>query len=155
VSRFHSYCNTAAAVLTAYDGQEPFSIAMKKFFAGHKKYGSRDRKMIAHLCYCYLRTALLFEEGSPVEKIIRGLFLCSAAPDEMLRQLRPEWNEQTHLHPDEKIKLLLPGKTSQHLFPFAEEVSMGIDLQQFSLSHLVQPDLFSGPGRQNQQLYTN
>ncbi|MGQ0739389.1 MAG: Fmu (Sun) domain-containing protein [Bacteroidota bacterium] len=142
MSRFHSYCNTAAAVLSSYDGQEPFSLALKKFFTGQKKFGSRDRKMMAHLCYCYFRAAALFDSESPEEKIIKGLFLCSTEPDELLKQLRPEWNERIYLPAEEKIALLSPGKTIQHLFPFAAELSGGIDASQFSLSHLIQPDFF-------------
>jgi len=60
----------------------------------------------------------------------------------MLQQLKPEWNEKTNLLPEEKISLLSTGKTMEHLFPFADELSQGINISQFSLSHLIQPDLF-------------
>src|SRR2546430_1733752 len=55
MGRYHSYLNTAKKILQQYKGEEPFSSFIKKFFSAEKKYGSKDRKQITHLCYCFLR----------------------------------------------------------------------------------------------------
>jgi len=55
MSRYFSYLNSTKGILSAYNGEEPFASFIKKYFAVHKKFGSRDRKQISHLCYCYFR----------------------------------------------------------------------------------------------------
>jgi 16S rRNA (cytosine967-C5)-methyltransferase len=142
VNRYYSYVNTARQILGAYPGEEPFSSFLKKFFSTNKKYGSRDRKSIGHLCYCYFRTTHALHDLPVDEKIPAALFLCSSAKDDILATLKPEWNDITSLVPGKKADVLgidaFPGK----LFPWQDELSEGIDMEKFSLSHLVQPDLF-------------
>jgi 16S rRNA (cytosine967-C5)-methyltransferase len=142
VSRFHSYINSAKEILLNYTGEEPFGSYIKKFFAANKKYGSRDRKQISHLCYCYFRLGQAVP-GKPVEeRILLALFLCSDKQDEMLALLRPEWNEMVDFNFEDKCKAagisLQPGT----IFPWLTELSEGIDPQYFVSSFLVQPDLF-------------
>ncbi len=147
VSRFYSYLNTAVAILSDYRGEVPFSISLKKFFAENKKHGSRDRKEIAALCYAYFRTARLFENDTMEEKILKGIFLCSTGPNELLQQLRPDWNEKINADVEEKCSMINPDSyrdqcTTLKLFPWQDELSEGIDVVVFSESFLVQPDLF-------------
>ena len=75
MSRYHSYLNTAVTILTNYKGEEPFAGYIKKFFAANKKYGSKDRKSISHLCYCYFRTGKALPKLSVEDRIVAGLFL--------------------------------------------------------------------------------
>ncbi len=42
-------------LLESYSYPSPFHIHLKKWFKGKKKFGSRDRKAIAELCYGYWR----------------------------------------------------------------------------------------------------
>ena len=147
MSRFHSYLNTAVSVLSAYKGEVPFAVTLKKFFAENKKHGSRDRKEIAALCYAYFRAARLFENDTMEEKILKSVFLCSAGPNELLAQLRPGWNERIGAGIEEKCSMLnvLPiaiGSSIFNLFPWKEELSEGIDFEKFATSFLIQPDLF-------------
>lgn len=142
VSRFHSYINTAAAILSAYSGNEPFATCIKKYFAANKKHGSGDRKMISHLCYCYFRTARIFETDSPDQKILKSLFLCSKEQHPVLAQLKPEWNEKVQLTVAEKFHLLDINKPVTGLFPFSDQLSHNIDAEAFALSLLIQPDLY-------------
>jgi 16S rRNA (cytosine967-C5)-methyltransferase len=140
VSRYHSYLNSAVKIIEQYKGDEPFASFLKKFFAANKKYGSKDRKQIAHLCYCYFR---LGKAGSGItveEKILTGLFLCSDSPDEILALLRPEWNKNVHLPLQEKLSSI-PFSLSS-VFQWANELSSGIDHDRFAESFLTQPDLF-------------
>ena len=149
MSRYHSYLNTASSILGKYKGEEPFASFLKKCFAADKKYGSKDRKHIAHFCYCYFRTANLFKEDSTEEKLLKGLFLCSSETNELLQKLKPEWNSTTGLSAEEKCSMLngqcLPAGqagSTLNLFPFNDELSNAVELLQYSKSFLIQPDLF-------------
>ena len=84
MNRYYSYLNTAVAILNDYSGQEPFALFLKRFFSQHKKYGSKDRKMISHLCYSYFRLGKAFPDLQVDNRIILGFFFSSQAPSEML-----------------------------------------------------------------------
>ena len=166
MSRHHSHLNTAVAVIKEYTGEEPclsgrqaLANYLKKFFSSNKKYGSKDRKSISHLCYCYYRAAPPPPEGgseepgiSVEERIITGLFLCSIEPNELLENLRPEWNGKVGLSLQEKCSLAAEALAKEamlnvqcsmnNMFPFANELSDGLDAAAFAKSFLIQPDLF-------------
>ncbi|HRO70109.1 MAG TPA: Fmu (Sun) domain-containing protein [Chitinophagaceae bacterium] len=141
MSRFHSYINSAKEILSAYDGQEPFASFLKKYFSLHKKFGSRDRKQVSHLCYCYFRLGKAHVDMSVEEKIVLGLFLCSTAPNELLEGLKPDWNQQVTRTLTDKL-VTLGIKDSINVFPWKEELSEGIDFDLFNVSFFIQPDLF-------------
>ena len=46
---------TVSNLLLTYDGKEPLHLYLRKYFATHKKHGSKDRKLIAALIYSYFR----------------------------------------------------------------------------------------------------
>jgi 16S rRNA (cytosine967-C5)-methyltransferase len=148
VSRFHSYLNSAATILSIYKGEEPFATFLKKYFAQHKKYGSKDRKQIGHLCYCYFRSAPHPPKGEKTissnieEEILKGLFLCSTGENEILQILKPDWNERVSLSVKEKCSILNLQYSIFNIFPWANELSDGIDYEKFCESFLTQPDLF-------------
>ncbi|MBI3137945.1 MAG: Fmu (Sun) domain-containing protein [Sphingobacteriales bacterium] len=142
MSRWHSYINSAVSILTGYSGKEPFAAYLKKYFAANKKYGSKDRKQIAHLAYCYFRAGLALPDIAMEEKLLMALFLCSRQPDPLLSSLRPEWDEKYLLDVKEKLLLLGLEKNPNRFFPWIQQLSKGIDLEAFSTSFLVQPDLF-------------
>lgn len=148
MSRFHSYLNSAATILSLYKGEEPFATFLKKYFAQYKKYGSKDRKRIGHLCYCYFRSAPHPPKGEKTissnieEEILKGLFLCSTGENEILRILKPEWNERVGLSVKEKCSILNLQYSIFNIFPWANELSDGIDFEKFCESFLTQPDLF-------------
>lgn len=147
MSRYHSYLNSTVSILTSYRGGEPFALALKKYFSVNKKFGSRDRKLIASLCYAYFRAARLFEKDTTKEKILKSFFLCSALPNELLSELRPEWNDYITTGAEEKYSMLNPDGYRDHsslsaLFPWSDELSDGIDEMAYLVSLLVQPNLF-------------
>ena len=125
-----------------YDGQQPFHHFIKQFFSLHKKYGSRDRKQIAQLCYGYFRLGL-WAKNKPVEEAIPiALFLCTDQPHPLLAALHPVWNEKHAAGIQEKITLAGITAESFAIFPFSEELSEDIAIGDFNLSHLQQPDVF-------------
>lgn len=149
MSRFHSYINTAKTILSLYHGDIPFSSFLKNLFSKEKKYGSRDRRMISSLCYNYLRIGKAQPDASGEERLLTGLFLCSDAPNEILQNEKPEWNEKIHFPLAQKI--LITGIDVETIFPFISELSAGIDINAFNASFLIQPKLFIRlrPGKQS------
>lgn len=137
-----SHVNSAVSIINDYTGDEPFPSFIKKYFAKYKKFGSKDRKQISHLCYCYFRLGKAMTGRPAEERILIGLFLCSSQSDEVLQALRPEWNEKIQMPVEEKCSMLNIQCSTFNLFSFADELSEGIEREQFSLSHLEQPDLF-------------
>src|SRR5689334_6607895 len=117
MSRYHSHINSAIDILKRYKCEELFASYLKKHFAANKKYSSKDRKQVSHLCYCYLRIGKMNSELPMEERLTFALSLCS---DE---------NNQVPDHFND-------------MFPFVSSLSDGIDQQAFILSHLKQPDLF-------------
>ena len=76
------------------------------------------------------------------ERILFGLFLCSTEPNEILRDLRPDWNEKVTLSLNEKCSILNVQCSIFNVFPWKEELSDGIEYEKFCESFFVQPDLF-------------
>jgi len=146
---YHSYLNSAREILDQYgeekvglQSRQPFSSFLKKYFAQHKKHGSNDRKQISHLCYCFFRLGKLSPDLSVEEKILAGLFLCSNKPNNILSELKPEWNAQVEQSAKEKLLTLDHSLRIDEIFPWRKELSNGIEYGQFCESFFIQPDLF-------------
>jgi 16S rRNA (cytosine967-C5)-methyltransferase len=94
MSRFHSYINSAETVIKSYKAGAPLTHHLKLFFQMDKKFGSRDRRIIAALCYHYYRCARLFNaEESFEQNVIKSSFLCETSDNEFLKNIAPELNE--------------------------------------------------------------
>jgi len=140
MSKYHSHISSAQKITDAYKGEEPFVHFIRKYFAANKKYGSKDRKAIASLCYNYFRTATALIEKSKDDQFILPVFLCEQTPNELLAFFYPELNEKIGLSVKEKIALIQIDE--QKLFPFHDQLSQELDQRSFSLSFLQQPKLF-------------
>src|SRR5690349_10968196 len=108
---FENYLRTAFTLIQQYDGSIPLNNFLKQYFAQHKKFGSRDRRYITHLCYCFYRAAPNYQidalkgidENVTRQQIITALFLCSQNQNELLERFNPEWNKKTECTIEEKI----------------------------------------------------
>lgn len=138
--RYHSYLNSAKAIIESYRAEVPLAVYLKKYFSSNKKYGSKDRKQIATLCYNFYRLGKAVPQLPVEEKIIVAVFLCENKSNEFLHFHKPEWNEIITKPLAEKM--LIAGITGEDVFPWAEELSMGIDAELFRHSFFYQPDLF-------------
>ena len=123
-----------------YQGEEPFSSFIRKYFSENKKFGSRDRKQITHLCYCFFRLGRAAMGLSIEERILTGLFLSTVAFNEMLDVLRPEWNKRINSSVMEKCSML--NIQCSTVFPWEEELGEKIEYEKFCSSFFIQPDLF-------------
>ncbi|MBS1949360.1 MAG: Fmu (Sun) domain-containing protein [Bacteroidetes bacterium] len=140
--KFESHLTTASEILYHYNGKEPFAYFIKKIFRQNKKYGATDRRTITHLCYCYFRLGHSLKAISLKEKILAGVFLCNQTPYELLAYFKPEWNAGIDLPLAKKIPMIHCPLAVQDIFPWKEQLSDGIDHENFFCSFLTQPDLF-------------
>ena len=91
--RFQSYFNTAISLITTYDGSVPLVHFLKHYFSQHKKHGSKDRRFIAHLCYCFYRLGHSLYEISVEEKLKAAIYLCNNEAGEWHILFNENWNE--------------------------------------------------------------
>jgi 16S rRNA (cytosine967-C5)-methyltransferase len=142
LSRFYSYINSATAIIQQYNGTEPLAAFLKKYFTVNKKYGSKDRKQISHLIYCYFRLGKASVNDDMQERLLTALFLGSHQSQAILEALRPEWNEQVSAATGDKLALLSSPIDLTTIFPWHSLLSEGVEAAQFSAAHLQQPYLF-------------
>ena len=144
MSRFHSYLNSAVTILSGYDGTQPFSLYIKRFFSRNKKYGSRDRWLISDYCFFYFRLGRAFQHLDMEERILTGIFLCSTHSNRMLETHRPDWDSHVIYPLDEKLKYLglNPEQVLEELFPWRDQLSEDINAAEFARSYFIKPDVF-------------
>lgn len=149
-----AYINTAQQILHEYHGEEPFHSFLKKFFGTNKKFGSRDRKQIAHLCYCFFRLGKSLKEVSISERLMLGLFLCTNSRSLLLQKMNAELSDSTEKNLSEKIKMVQDqyGFDVVDIFPYHNNLSDQTEHYFFSLSFLIQPPAYLRirPGNKNE-----
>lgn len=150
MQRFLSYLDTACKIISDYEGEIPFAQYIKNFFKAHRKAGSQDRKNIAQLCYGYFRIGNTLSNEPVKEQILKGLFLNSSSPSQLLEQLCPQWAKQVTLPITEKQSLI--SNTNHWLiFPARDQLNQDLPVQEFENSHFVKPLHFMRvrPGNEN------
>lgn len=142
---YHSYQSTASSILTSFSFKESFPVYLKKFFKQHKKYGSRDRKIIADLCFGFFRIGNAATSYSLVEQMIMGYFLTHEVDGGYLAYANPVLAEKIGESVNIKIEIIreqFSGFQLSELFPCPASVSSDIDQHAFSLHHLRKPSFF-------------
>ncbi len=145
---FEHYLRNSSQLLQQYKGEVPFSAWIKNYFKKHKKFGSKDRKTITHLCYCFFRLGNAFSHIPVEEKILAGLFLADNRHNDLLCYFKPEWNKSIESNTDEKLAIVAASfhtnvqSVLDNIFLWKNELSDNIDANGFAISHLIQPDLF-------------
>jgi 16S rRNA (cytosine967-C5)-methyltransferase len=139
-----AYLNTAQEILKKYAGEEPFSSFLKKYFKEHKQFGSRDRKQIAHLCYCFFRLGKSLRNYSIDESLAIAVYLCNTSSSPVLEKINPQWNEQAELDVDWKINQIKKEYDFklEDIFPWGENFSDLLDCNSFVRSFFIQPQTF-------------
>lgn len=142
MSIHNSHLNSAVLIIKSYNGTEPFHLFIKKYFASSKKFGSRDRKQISSLCYNYFRLGHSVNHLPPEKKILTGTFLCQNKKSAFIESIMPEWNKLIEQPFKKKLSAIDSQFSLLDIFPYNEELSDGIDRENFNKSFLIQPDLF-------------
>ncbi|MEO8710887.1 MAG: methyltransferase domain-containing protein [Parafilimonas sp.] len=144
--RFQSYFNTAIKIIQLYDGATPLHHFLKQYFPQHKKHGSKDRKIITHVCYNFFRLGKSFAQKSIEEKLKVAIFLFNdnagggwslLYDDEWIINWNALLTERIHF-----IKTKYASFDLKDIFPFANEASEGLDIDAFIQSFFIQPDVF-------------
>ena len=138
--RYQSYLNTSKKIIELYKGEEPLASYLKKFFAANKKYGSKDRKYIASLCYAYFRLGKAATVATADDNILTGLFLSETIYNEVIHFFKPQWDEWIGKPVEEKIAFI--NFSEKNIFPFKEELTAAVSHPKFCVSFLQQPKLF-------------
>ncbi|RYZ60325.1 MAG: Fmu (Sun) domain-containing protein, partial [Chitinophagaceae bacterium] len=135
-----AHVRSATEILKQYDGKVPFAAWLKGYFKEHKKFGSKDRRLVADLCFCYFRLGHALPQFSVEDRILAGQALCHPGSG-FVAQAKPEWLPMENVPLGQKLNFLR-NEASQQIFPFAEKISPEIEKQAFVLSFLQQPDVF-------------
>jgi 16S rRNA (cytosine967-C5)-methyltransferase len=139
---YSSHLAVAKNLISFYDPAQSFNQYLKKYFSQHKKYGSRDRKLISALCYDFFRLGFAFRDHSYEERILIAFFLCEDKQSQLLASLKPGWNEMISAPLDQKLAAQNWEAIVDNIFPFKEELTEQIDTRKFAISFLHQPKLF-------------
>jgi 16S rRNA (cytosine967-C5)-methyltransferase len=129
-----SRLRTAEVVLAHYDGDIPFPQHLKAFFRDNRRFGSRDRREVADLCYGFFRLGHALSALPLRQRIEAGMLIDTATGS---------FDALADLHPDFRPEDILPAH---------DLLSEGLDGPPFLRSHLRQPDLFIRirPGRRQE-----
>jgi 16S rRNA (cytosine967-C5)-methyltransferase len=143
MSRFYSYLNTSKKIIENFSGETPLAIYLKKYFNQEKKFGSKDRKQIASLVYNYYRIATGFSQNDDLEThLLLATFLCENMHNQVLANVKPDWNDNIEMPLLEKIKLTNLDFSIENIFPFQNELSKGVIKKDYEEAFLKQPKLF-------------
>ena len=142
MSRYYSWLNASKELISRYEGKEPFASFTKKYFAQHKKYGSRDRKIISQLCFGFFRLGNAFDQQPVDERILLGAFLSSTNPGDVISELRPLWYENISLTAPQKFSYLQAKEEWSKVFSHSFELSDKIDKIAYQEALFKQPLLF-------------
>lgn len=142
---YHSYQSTASSILGSFSFKESFPVYLKKFFKQHKKYGSRDRKIIADLCFGFFRIGNAASAHSLIDQVVIGYFLTHDVDRGYLAFAYPSLVDKIGETIDVKIAIIreqFKGFQLAELFPCHASVSADIDQHDFALHHLRKPSFF-------------
>lgn len=143
--RFQSYFNTAVKIISLYDGFTPLTYFLKQYFSENKKHGSTDRKFITQACYNYYRPGFALKDVSIEERLKVALFLCNSNAGEWsILYNDTDWLDHWNIQLRKRIFFIqsIYNFSFEDIFPLNDELSEGIDVEHFTLSHLIQPDFF-------------
>jgi 16S rRNA (cytosine967-C5)-methyltransferase len=143
--KFDNLLRYAVRVLNSYSGEFPLHSWLKNFFRENPQMGSRDRKQVSEMVYCYFRLGHSLKNISKEDRILIGIFLCNHEKEQILEHLRPDWYKQMELPIENKLKIIrfeFPSFELLEIFPWKNLLSAGIDHRLFCISFLEKPKLF-------------
>ena len=143
--KFDNLLRYAVRILAVYAGEIPLHNFLKIFFRENPQMGSRDRKQVSEMCYCFFRMGHSLKNVPVEERILAGIFLSNNHKEQILEQLRPEWHMYIEKPLEEKLEMVnskFPDFQVSDIFPWKSMISTGLDHHAFCLSFLEKPRLF-------------
>ncbi len=133
-------------IIDKYAGSVPLTHFLKQYFKAHPKLGSRDRKMLSEMGYCWYRCSKAITGVDAIEiKINACLFLCNTENNAAIKLLPDLWQESKHLPLKDKIEILANesiGFDIDKIICYPGVLSQGIERKDWVTSLLYQPALF-------------
>ncbi len=132
-------------LLEKYPAETPLSKFLPGFYRQNKQMGSTDRKVASRLIYNYFRLGAALPNLPSEDRLVVAEFLCNSQVNSFLQHFKPEWAVCVGFTLDEKLALVKTVYKEFYLadvFPWADQISEGIDKEAFLKSFFVQPDLF-------------
>ena len=118
------------SIVSSYNGSIPLTYFLKNYFKLHPRLGSRDRKILGEMAYCWYRSSRGFHLSIPFEEKVKScLTICGAHSKHILPFLPQESSE--------KYPFLI-----NQLFDQPYTLSSGIKKSEWLESMLAQPRLF-------------
>ncbi|AMR31912.1 RNA methyltransferase [Mucilaginibacter sp. PAMC 26640] len=136
---------TFQRILGDYPADTPLGKFLPGFYRQNKQMGSTDRRVAGRLIYNYFRLGKAIPNVKQEERLMVAEFLCNTQTNSFLQYFKPEWAACVGIGVDEKISLIknsYPDFKLEDVFPWADQLSAGVDKDAFLKSFFVQPDLF-------------
>ncbi len=135
------HIKTAENICINYTGSLPLQHELKNYFSKNKKHGSRDRKIISHLCYTYFRLGKALLSLSFRERLLVALFLCEENIDKWSSLFNKDYIEQHSDSLEDRIAFIqkkYKAFSLEDVFAFHDHIG-GIDKKAFVQSVFAQP----------------
>lgn len=134
---YYSHLITAQSLIENFKNQQPFSLYLRKHFATHKKFGSRDRKTITQACYNYFRIGNALNELPFDERLQVANFLVDGNDDQNNYGTATNLAERINA-----VKNKYPNFNLEEIFPFSDALETGLNKVDFIKSFLSRPRVF-------------
>lgn len=134
-------------ILSHYKGEMPLASYLKNYFKKHPILGSRDRKVISEMAYCYYRCAKGFEpkKYSNAELIDASLLLAESMLPPLTKLISEHWQSQYGKEFEENFAFLKVANFDfdiEKIFENNIKFSKGINKQEWLHSTLRRPRIF-------------
>lgn len=136
---------TFQRIIGEYPVDTPLSKFLPGFYRQNKQMGSTDRRVASRLVYSYFRLGQALPNLATDERLIVAEFLCNTQSNSFLLHFKPDWAACINFAIDDKLTLVktaYPAFKLEDVFPWASQISAGIDKDAFLRSFFCQPDLF-------------
>lgn len=146
------------AIIQSYNGSIPLTHFLKNYFRLHPKLGSRDRKILSDMAYCWYRCSKGFDEALPFEERLHAcLYLCETNTPQSENLLPGVYKTSKSHSLTEKINILSNSGITFNIdaiAPFRVQLSPGISKQDWLYSMLQQPRLFIRVRKNREKILT-
>lgn len=142
---YNQHLFSAIDLIESYSYQQPFALFLKNYFKRDKKFGSRDRKNIAELCFGYMRLGKSAMDCSIQDQIIIGYYLTHQQDNGLLERFYPSLLDSIHQSLESKLEVisqLFRTFNVRFIFPYGQLLSSYINDYSFGISHLQKPLFF-------------
>lgn len=141
--RVHQQIRNFEKALNGYHQDEPLSRYLTRFFKDNKQMGSSDRRMTSRFCYNYFRLGNSLRKYDILDRLAFAEYLCEVNSP-LVCVLQPKLADSLNEELRHKINILTKeyGFDIKDLFPLIDHISTDVAIDDFLISHFVQPDLF-------------